>query len=86
MNQNEKEGLHLSGIEPPHVAPEATALSTELQVHVQVQQKQYNSFAKEEQAKNEKNLKNYEYVSFLLIFFYVFVIMYLCLWRCYAVC
>ena len=38
-NENEKEGLHLSGIEPPHVAPEATALSTELQVHVQVQQK-----------------------------------------------
>jgi hypothetical protein len=33
-NENEKEGLHLSGIEPPHVAPEATALSTELQVHV----------------------------------------------------
>lgn len=37
-----------------------------------------NSFMEEEQEKNEKNLKNYEYVSFLLIFFYVFVIMYVC--------
>ncbi len=26
--------VHLSGIEPPHMASEATALSTELQAHI----------------------------------------------------
>ncbi len=39
------------------------------------------SFLEEEQEKNEKNLKKYEDVSFLLIFFYVFVIMYMCIKR-----
>ena len=71
--------MRLRGIEPPHVAPEATALSTELQVHVKSNKRYFNSFVKEEQGKNEKILKNYEDIAFRLLFFIVFAIMYLCL-------
>lgn len=52
--------MHLSGIEPPHMAPEATALSTELQVHAMK-----NILPHFEKRGKCKFLKNYDDVDFL---------------------
>ena len=39
---SEDDRVHLSGIEPPHMAPEAIALSTELQMHFEQASFYYN--------------------------------------------
>ena len=54
MNQNGRMGTHLKGIEPPHVDPDSTALSTELQV--------YNKYGKPEgNAAEAASRRNYHF-------------------------
>ena len=49
--------MRLRGIEPPHAAPEATALSTELQVHDCPTQSILPYFPRKSKRKNKKSGK-----------------------------